>query len=73
MIDTSTNVREHYSSAGLTGRIHSALAAIAPETQTLTVAQFAPLEQFHFRGILVTSELTSAAGIEPSTRVLDLG
>src|SRR5215472_5121130 len=58
---------------GLTGRIHSALAAIAPEGQTLTVAQLAPLDQFHLRGILATSELASAAGIEPLTRVLDLG
>jgi SAM-dependent methyltransferase len=73
MIDTSANVREHYSAAGLTGRIQSALAAIAPEGQTLTVAQLAPLDQFHLRGIPATSELASAAGIEPSTRVLDLG
>src|SRR5215472_12232390 len=58
---------------GLTGRIQSALAALAPEGQTLTVAQLALLDQFHLRGILATSELASAAGIEPSTRVLDLG
>jgi SAM-dependent methyltransferase len=73
MIGSSTNVREHYSAAGFTGRIQSALAAIAPEGQTLTVAQLAPLDQFHLRGILATSELASAVGIEPSTRVLDLG
>jgi len=57
MIDTSANVREHCSAAGLTGRIQSALAAIAPESQTLTVAQLAPLDQFHLRGILANSEL----------------
>ena len=39
----------------------------------MTVAQLAPLDQFHTRGILATSELAGAAGIEPSTRVLDLG
>ena len=73
MIDTSANEREHYSATGLTGRIQSALAALAPEGQMLTVAQLALLDQLHLRGILATSDLASAAGIEPSTRVLDLG
>ena len=73
MTDTITNVREHYSATGLTDRIKSALATIAPESQPLTVAQLAPLDQFHIRGILATAELAGAAGLEPSTRVLDLG
>jgi cyclopropane fatty-acyl-phospholipid synthase-like methyltransferase len=68
-----TRVREQYNPTGLTERIKSALAAIAPGGQTLTVAQLASLDQFHTRGILATAELASAAGIEPSTRVLDLG
>jgi SAM-dependent methyltransferase len=71
--DTNKKVVEHYSAAGLTGQIESVLAALAPEGQTLTVAQLVTLDQFHLRGILATSELASAAGIEPSTRVLDLG
>jgi hypothetical protein len=66
MTDTTNKVLEHYSAVGLTGRIQSALAAIAPESQTLTVAQLAPLDQFHLRGILATSELANATGIEPS-------
>jgi SAM-dependent methyltransferase len=69
----TSKVREHYSATSLTERIKSALAAIATQGQTLTVAQLAPLDQFHTRGILATAELASAAGIEPSTRVLDLG
>jgi SAM-dependent methyltransferase len=68
-----TKVREHYSATGLTDRIKSALATIAPEGQTLTVAQLAPLDQFHTRGILATAELALAAGLEPSSRVLDAG
>jgi len=36
MTDTNTKVREHYSATGLTDRIKSALATIAPESQTLT-------------------------------------
>jgi SAM-dependent methyltransferase len=73
MTDTTTKVREHYSARGLTDRIKSALAMITPEEQTLTVTQLAPLDQFHTRGVLATAELASAAGLEPSTRVLDLG
>src|SRR5215469_12714518 len=73
MTDTITKIREHYAATDLTGRIKSALAMVAREGQTLTVAQLAPLDQFHIRGILATGDLASAARIEPSTRVLDLG
>lgn len=50
MTDTSTNVREHYSATNLTSRINAALATLGPEGQMLTVAQLAPLDQFHTRG-----------------------
>jgi SAM-dependent methyltransferase len=73
MTDTTAKVLGHYSLAGLTDRIKPALAMITPETQTLTVAQLAPFDQFHTRGILATAELASAAGLDPSSRVLDLG
>ncbi len=51
MTDTNIKVREQYSATGLTDRIKLALAPIAPESQTLAVAQLAPLDQFHLRGI----------------------
>ena len=73
MTDTATKVREHYSPTDLTNRIKSALSTITDEGQTLSVAQFAPFDQFHTRGILATAELAAAARLEPSTRVLDLG
>ena len=73
MTDTTSNVRKHYNALNLTDRIKSALTAVAPEGQMLTVAQLAPLDQFHTRGILATAELATAAGLRPSTRVLDLG
>ena len=73
MTDTNVKVCEHYSALGLTDRIKAALAAIAPENQTLTVPQLAPLDQFHTRGILATSELAAAARIDSSTHVLDVG
>jgi SAM-dependent methyltransferase len=73
MADTTATVREYYSRAGLTDRIKSVLATIAPDEQLLTFVQLAPLDQFHTRGIQATAELASAAGVEISTRVLDLG
>ncbi len=73
MTDISNRVREQYSATNLTNRIKSALATIAPEGQMLTVEKLAPLDQFHTRGIVATAELATAAEIEPSTRVLDLG
>jgi SAM-dependent methyltransferase len=73
MTDTISKVREHYNPTNLIERIQSALRAIAPESQPLTVSLLAPLDQFHTRGILATAELAAAAGIEPSSRVLDLG
>jgi len=73
MTDTNLKVREHYNSLGLTDRIKAALATTTPESQALTVAQLAPLDQFHTRGILATGELAHAAGFDQSTRVLDLG
>ena len=73
MTDIPSKVREHYSAMNLTDRIKSALATIALEDQTLTVAQLAPLDQFHTRGILATAELAAVARLESSTRVLDVG
>ena len=73
MTDTANRVREHYSATNLPNRIKSALATTVPDEQKLTVAQLAPLDQFHTRGILATTELAEAAELAPSMRVLDLG
>ena len=73
MTDTITKVREHYNAMDLTSRIRSALLSIAAEDQMLAVDQLAPLDQFHTRGILATTDLAAAAQLELSNRVLDLG
>jgi len=70
---TIDKVRDHYRASGLTDQIRAALTTLAPEDQPLSVAQLAPLDQFHLRGILATQELADAAGLEPSSHVLDLG
>jgi SAM-dependent methyltransferase len=73
MTSTIPKVREHYSPSDLTAKIKSALMTFIPEDQPLTVTQLAPIDQFHTRGILATTELAEAAGLSPSANVLDLG
>src|SRR3981081_4620999 len=73
MTDTTNKVLEHYSATVLSTRMKSALSAIPPEEQPLTVAQLAPLDQFHTRGILATAELAGAAALAPATPVLYAG
>ena len=73
MNTTIAFVRDPYDGAGLADRIERALVAIAPEGQPLTVAQLAPLDHFHTRGIQATTELARAAGVQSSTHVLDIG
>jgi hypothetical protein len=73
MNDTNIKIREHYNSAGLTDRIRAALVAVAPESEALTVAQLAPLDQFHTRGILATAELAGAAGIKATNDRCGIG
>ncbi|WP_213804203.1 methyltransferase domain-containing protein [Granulicella sp. dw_53] len=73
MIDTASKVREHYTVTDLIDRIKAALETIAPEDQPLTVSQLAPIDHFHSRGILATTDLADAVGLSPTMRVLDLG
>jgi SAM-dependent methyltransferase len=73
MTDATSKVREHYSSADIISRIKLAVATMAEEDQPLSVAQLAPLDQFHLRGLQATAELAAAAGLGPSSRALDLG
>ncbi len=67
------DVRDHYRATGLIERLKTALAALGPEDQLLSVRQLAALDQFHTRGLAATAELTTLAGITADTSVLDVG
>jgi len=67
------SVRAHYDGPGLIDRIKAALAPIASDGESLTVAQLAMLDQFHTRGILATAELAGVADLQAGDQVLDLG
>lgn len=73
MINLTSEIRAHYDPAGLFDRIKAALATIAREDQKLAVAQLAPFDQFHIRGMDATTELAGPAGVDSWTRVLDIG
>jgi sarcosine/dimethylglycine N-methyltransferase len=73
MTDVLDGVRDHYRATGLTERLKTALAALAPENQQLTPQQLAALDQFHTRGLAATAELAALAGITAPTSVLDVG
>lgn len=73
MADVLDGVRDHYRVTGLTGRLKTALAALAPDDQQLTPPQLAGLDQFHTRGLAATAELGKLAGITAEMSVLDVG
>jgi ubiquinone/menaquinone biosynthesis C-methylase UbiE len=66
-------VRDHYDAAGLTERLKTALASLAPAGQRLTPAQLASLDHFHTRGAEATIEIGRLAGIIAAASVLDIG
>ena len=73
MNDNLDGVRDHYSAAGLTERLKTALAVFGPADQRLTPQQLAGLDQFHTRGLAATADLAKLASITSDMSVLDVG
>lgn len=73
MPESSNRISQHYGSAGLASRILSVLEQAGKSPNSLTVADLAPLDQFHTRGLAATRELITYAGAKPGSRVLDVG
>lgn len=73
MAGSHDRVAEHYASSGLAGRILSALEQAGKNLDSLTVADLAPLDQFHTRGLAATRDLFEQAIVKPGARVLDVG
>ena len=70
---TETQVRQQYST-GLSRRsIEHALQAAGMDLDHLRPADLAPLEDFHTRGRIATSQLVDMVGITRQTQVLDAG
>ena len=58
---------------GLERRILDALAVAGKNVDALTIDDLAPADQFHGGGKPATERLARLAGLEPGTRVLDVG
>jgi MPBQ/MSBQ methyltransferase len=73
MPESNNPISQHYGSSGLESRILSALEGAGKDMKTLTVADLAPIDQFHTRQLAATRELISYAGVKRGWRVLDVG
>ncbi|MBN3725712.1 class I SAM-dependent methyltransferase [Burkholderia sp. Ac-20379] len=71
-----SRITQHYEQAApsLVERLRAALAAAGfDDTQALSPADLAPLDQFHSRGLDATRELAGLLALDGSQRVLDIG
>jgi SAM-dependent methyltransferase len=70
------NTREieaHYASGGITTRVLSALRAVNGPDAPITPDTLAPLDHFHARGAMATSELAALLQPMASDHLLDIG
>jgi SAM-dependent methyltransferase len=73
MSDKRLTVDGHYSVGGILEEILQALAGMGKDVDNLTLADLAPVDEFHIRGREATLELAKLAGLKPGLRVLDVG
>lgn len=66
-------VRQHYGTGELASRVLQALQNAHMDSQTLSWADLAPLDQFHVRGLAATKEMADALGLRAGATVLDVG
>ena len=66
-------VRQHYGTAPLWDRVQAALADAGLDTDAVPWSSFAPLDEFHTRGLAATYELADALGPDAGDAVLDVG
>jgi ubiquinone/menaquinone biosynthesis C-methylase UbiE len=66
-------VSAHYTSGSLLARLRAALAADGIDPDRPTIAQLAPFDHFHGRGLEATTELADAVAITAGDHILDVG
>ncbi len=64
---------QHYEREALGETLTAVLLRMAPADHRFSVAELAPLDQFHARGLAATAELARDAGLTSGMRVLDVG
>lgn len=66
-------VSQHYGAGELVNRVVQALQDVHGDVQTLNWADFAPIDQFHVRGLAATKEMAEAVGLRRDATLLDIG
>ena len=67
------NIKQHYTQSDLAASILAALERAGKNVERLTLADLAPVDEFHVRGGEATLELARAAGLRADMHVLDVG
>lgn len=73
MNDRATAANAYWGRDGLERSILDALVAAGKHLDALTIDDLAPVDQFHSGGKAATVRLARRAGLQPGTRVLDVG
>ena len=68
-----SDIADHYRSGDLLDRLNKALVSDNADPDRLTIAELAPFDHFHGRGLEATEELASALTVSPTDRLLDIG
>jgi sarcosine/dimethylglycine N-methyltransferase len=72
-MSTEARIAAHWTQGGLAEAIRAALTACGLDPDKLTVADLAPLDQFHGRGLEATRELAAHLDPGPGHHLLDIG
>ncbi|HXW26552.1 MAG TPA: class I SAM-dependent methyltransferase [Xanthobacteraceae bacterium] len=72
-MSATADVSRHYSRGNLLELLRRELTAEGIDPDHPTVAQLAPFDHFHGRGLEATRELADRVAVSPSDRILDVG
>jgi sarcosine/dimethylglycine N-methyltransferase len=70
---TASAVTQHYTRGNLLERLRAALREEGIDPDRPTLAQLAPFDHFHGRGLEATEELANALSVSAADRILDIG
>ena len=72
-MSAEARVAEHYGKNGLEQKILDALARAGIDLKNMTVADLAPVDEFHIGGLDATQDLAAQMELREGMRVLDVG
>ena len=72
-MSTAADVASHYSNGGLLAAIESGLAALSKTLSSASIADLAPVDEFHIGGRGATVDICEQLDVQPGSAVLDVG